>query len=81
MPRTKRISAISMSSPGRTRTVDPLVVSQLPSPLGHRTINRREAGGWRLEYLATALRLQPHAYSLTPTASRLQPVPWVTDRN
>ena len=38
MSRTKRSSAISMSSPGRTRTVDRLGVNQVPSPLGHRTI-------------------------------------------
>lgn len=38
MSRTKRSSANSISSPGRTRTVDRLGVSQVPSPLGHRTV-------------------------------------------
>lgn len=35
---------LSSSSPGRTRTVDRLDVSQLPSPLGHRTINLIPSG-------------------------------------
>ena len=44
MSRTKRISAIPMSSPGRTRTVDRLGVNQVPSPLGHRTICFNQSG-------------------------------------
>ena len=44
MSRTKRSSAISMSSPGRTRTVDRLGVNQVPSPLGHITICFYQSG-------------------------------------
>ncbi len=44
MSRTKRSSAISMSSPGRTRTVDRLGVNQVPSPLGHRTMSSNRSG-------------------------------------
>ena len=44
MSRTKRSSANSMSSPGRTRTVDRLGVNQVPSPLGHRTICFNQSG-------------------------------------
>ena len=44
MSRTKRSNAISMSSPGRTRTVDRLGVNQVPSPLGHRTMYFKQGG-------------------------------------
>ena len=42
MPRAIRTGArlcCFKSSPGRTRTVDRLFVRQVPSPLGHRTVN------------------------------------------
>jgi hypothetical protein len=44
MSRTKRSSAVPISSPGRTRTVDRLGVNQVPSPLGHRTICFKQSG-------------------------------------
>ena len=49
MSRTKRSSAVPMSSPGQTRTVDRLGVNQLPSPLGHRTMQFNEAEDQGLE--------------------------------
>ena len=51
MSRTKRSSANSMSRPGRTRTAGTdaqrwsrLGVSQVPSPLGHRTMSFKRSG-------------------------------------
>jgi hypothetical protein len=44
MSRTKRSSAVPISSPGRTRTVDRLGVNQVPSPLGHRTMYYKRSG-------------------------------------